>query len=169
MIIAPLLYPASETAEALQVEAHGLIKMVFNAGHKFHRASFFEAQGFLLILEEVFKKLVLEPCPFCLLEGGNVKLVIDLEHMLQVLLPTTTVKFCHQLCGIMEGGPWLTSVLRVGSFRCHWWWNTWRGPREQIALLMWQLCTHLLLHASWVTDGLAAASPPSSVRSSAVL
>ena len=46
MIVAPLLYPASETPEAIQVEAHGLIKMVFDVGHKIHRASFFEAQGF---------------------------------------------------------------------------------------------------------------------------
>ena len=126
MVIAPLLYPASETPQALQVEARGLIKMVFDVGHKFHRASFFEAQGFLLILEEVFEKLVLEPCPFCLLEGGNVKLVIDPEHMLQVLLPTTAAKFCSQSCGVTEGRPWPTSLLRLGSFRCHWWWNTCR-------------------------------------------
>ena len=56
MIVAPLLYPASETPEAIQVEASGLIKMVFDVGHKVHWASFFEAQGFLLILEEVFEK-----------------------------------------------------------------------------------------------------------------
>ena len=126
MIIAPLLYPASETLEALQMEACGLIKMVLDVGHKVHQASFFEAQGFRLILEEVFKELVLEPHPFHLLEGGNVKLVIDPEHMLQVLLPTTAAKFCCQSCGIAEGGPWLTSPLRLGSFRCRWWWNTGR-------------------------------------------
>ena len=124
MIIAPLLYPASETPKAIQVEARGLIKMVFDVGHKVHWASFFEAQGFLLMWEEVFEKLFLEPHPFRLLEGGNVKLVIDLEHMLQVL-PTTTVKFCCQSRGIVEGGPWPTSPLRLGSFRCCWWWNTW--------------------------------------------
>ena len=168
MIIAPLLYPASETPEALQVEACGLIKMVFNVGHKVHGASFFEAQGFLLILEEVFEKLVLEPRPFRLLEGGNIKLVIDPEHMLQVLLPTTAAKFCHQSHRITEGGPWPTSPLRLGSFRC-WWWNTWRRPEGQIALLTWQLCTRLLLHTSWVTDGSAATSLPSRVRSSVVL
>ena len=126
MIIAPLLYPASETPEALQVEACGLIKMVFDVGHKFHWASFFEAPGFLLILEEVFKKLLLEPRPFCLLKGGNIEFVVDPEHMLQVLLPTTAVKFCCQSHGIVEGGPWLTSPLRLGSFRCRWWRNTWR-------------------------------------------
>ena len=124
MIIAPLLYPASETSEAIQVEAGGLIKMAFDVGHKVHRASFFEGQGFLLILEEVFKKLLLEPHPFCLLKGGNVEFVVDPENMLQVLLPTTAAKFCHQSHGIAEGGPWPTSLLRLGSFRCHWWWNT---------------------------------------------
>ena len=169
MIIAPLLYPASETPQVLQMEAHGLIKMVFDVGHKVHRASFFEAQGFLLILEEVFEKLVLGPRPFCLLEGGNVKLVIEPEHMLQVLLPTTTVKFCCQSHGIAEGRPCPTSLLRLGSFRCRWWWNTGRQPGWQIALLMQQLHTHLLLHASWVTDRSAATSPPSCVRSSVVL
>ena len=34
MIVAPLLYPASETPEAFQAEAHGLIKMVFDVDHK---------------------------------------------------------------------------------------------------------------------------------------
>ena len=169
MIVAPLLYPASETPEALQVEASGLIKMVFDVGHKVHQASFFEAQGFLLILEEVFEKLLLEPCPFRLLKGGNVEFVVDPEHMLQVLLPTTAVKFCHQSCGIVEGGPWPTSPLRLGSFRCWWWWNTWHQSGGQIALLMRRLHTHLLLHASGATDGSATTSPPSRVRSSAVL
>ena len=125
MIVAPLLYPASETPEVIQMEAHGLIKMVFDGGHKIHRASFFEAQGFLLMGEEVFKKLLLEPRPFGLLKGGNVESVVDPEHMFQVLLPTSTVKFCCQSHGIAEGGPWPTSLLRLGSFRCCWWWNTW--------------------------------------------
>ena len=106
MIVAPLLYPASESPEAIQAEAHGLMKMVFDVGHKIHQASFFEAQGFLL-------------------KGGNVEFVVDLEHMLQVLLPTTAVKFCIQSHGIPEGGPGQTSPLRLGSFRCRWWWNAW--------------------------------------------
>ena len=125
MIIAPLLYPASETPKAIQMEACGLIKMVFDGGHKIHWASFFEAQGFLLMGEEVFKKLLLEPRPFSLLKGGNVEFVVDPEHMLQVLLPTSAAKFCHQSHGIAEGRPWPTSSLRLGSFRCRWWLNTW--------------------------------------------
>ena len=124
MIIAPPLYPASETPEAIQVEAGGLIKMVFDAGHKVHWALFFEDQGFILILEEVFEKLLLDPRPFRLLKGGNVEFVVDPENMLQVLLPTTAVKFCCQSHRIAEGGPWPTSQLRLGSFQCRWWWNT---------------------------------------------
>ena len=125
MIVAPLLYSASETPEAIQVEAHSLIKMVFDVGHKIHQASFFEAQGFLLMGEEVFEKLPLEPHPFRLLKGGNIEFVVDPEHMLQVLLPTTTVKFHRQSHRIVEGRPWPTSPLRLSSFRCRWWWNTW--------------------------------------------
>ena len=137
MIIAPPLYPASETPEAIQVEANGLIKMVFDVGHKVHRASFFEGQGILLILEKVFKKLLLEPHPFHLLKGGNFEFVVDPENMLQVLLPTIAATFCHQSHRITESGPWLTSLLRLGSFRCRWWWNTGCQPGEQITLLMW--------------------------------
>ena len=125
MVVAPLLYPASETPEAIQVEAHGLMKMVLNVGHKIHQTSFFEAQGLLLIGEEIFKKLLFEPCPFCLLKEGNVEFVVDPEHMLQVLLPTTTAKICSQSCGIPEGGSGPTSPLRLGSYRCCWWWDTW--------------------------------------------
>ena len=169
MVVAPLLYPACETPEAPQVEAHGLIKMVFNVGHKVHQALFFEAQGFRLILEEVFKELVLEPRPLHLLKGGNIEFVVDLEDMLQVLPPTTAAKVCCQSHGIAEGGPRLTSPLRLGSFRCRWWWNTGHRPGGQITLLMLPWHTRLPLHASWVTDRSAAASPPSRVRSSMVL
>ena len=99
MIIAPLLYQASETPKDIQVEACGLIKMVFNGGHTIHRASFFEAQGFLLIGEEVFEKLLLEPRSFGLLKGGNVEFVVDLEHMLQILLPTSAAEFVANHAG----------------------------------------------------------------------
>ena len=169
MIIAPPLDPACETPKAIQVEAGGLIKKVLDVGHKVHWMGFFEGQGFILILEEVVKELLLDPHPFCLLKGGNVESVVDPEDMLQVLPPTTAVKFHCQPCGIVEGRPWPTSPLRLGSFRCWWWWNTGHRPRGQIALLMQQLCTCLILHASGATDGSATASPPSRVRSSTVL
>ena len=145
------------------------MKMVLDVGHKVHQTGFFEGQGFLLILEEVVKEPLLNPRPFCLPKGGNAEFVVDLEDMLQVLPPTTAMKVCHQPCGIAEGGPWPTSPLRLGSFRCWWWWDTGHQPRGQIALLMQRLHTCLSRHTSGVTDGLAAASPPSCARSSMVL
>ena len=66
--------------------------------------------------------------------------------MLKVLLPPHTVKFCCQSRGIMVGGLWPTSLLRLGSFRCHWWGNTLHRCGGQITLLMWWLHTSLLLH-----------------------
>ena len=124
---------------------------------------------FLLILEEVVEEPLLYPSPFCLPKGGNAEFVVDPEDMLQVLPPTTATKVCHQPCGIVEGGPWLTSPLRLGSFRCWWWWDTGHQPRGQITLLMQLLHTHLLLHTSGATDGSATTSPPSCARSSKVL
>ena len=169
MIIAPLLDPACETPEAIQVEAGGLIKEVLDVDHKVHGMCFFEGQCFLLILEEVVEEPLFDPRPFHFLKGGNVEFVIGPEDMLQVLPPTTATKFHRQPCGIAEGGPWLTSPPGLGSFRCWWWWNAGHQPGGQIALLMWWLHTRLLLHASWVTGGLATTSPPSRVRSSMVL
>ena len=71
MVIAPPLYLAGETPEAIQVEAGGLMEMVLDVGHKVHRMGLFEGQGFLLILEEVVKELLLDPRPFCILKAGN--------------------------------------------------------------------------------------------------
>ena len=169
MIIAPPLDPACETPEAIQVEAGGLIQEVLDVGHKVHQTCFLEGQGFLLILEEVVKEPLLDPSPFRLPKGGNAEFVVDPEDMLQVLPPTTAMKICGQPHGIAEGRPWPTSPLRLGSFRCWWWWDTGHQPGGHITLLMQQLHTHFLLHASGVTDGLAATSPPSRARSSAVL
>ena len=169
MIIATPLDPACEAPKAIQVQAGGLIKEVLDVGHKVHWTCFFEGQGFLLILEEVVEEPLFDPQPFHLPKGGNTEFVVDPEDMLQILPPTTATKICRQLCGIVEGRPWPTSPLRLGSFRCWWWWNTGRRPGGQTALLMWRLCTRLILHASGVIDGSAATSPPSRVRSSTVL
>ena len=124
MITAPPLYSACETPKAIQVEAGGLIKKVLDIGHEVHWAVFFEGQSFLLMGEEVVEEPLLDPHPFCLLKGGNAEFVIDLKDMLQVLPPTTAAKLRCQLHRIVEGGPWLTSPLRLGSFRCWWWWDT---------------------------------------------
>ena len=123
MIIAPPLDPAGENYKAIQVEAGGLIEEVLEVGHKVHWMGLLEDQGFLLIPEEVVKEPLLNPHPFCLPKGGNAELVVDLEDMLQVLPPTTATKICCQPHGIMESRPWPTSLLRLGSFRCWWWWD----------------------------------------------
>ena len=122
MIIAPPLDPACEAHEAIQVEAGGLIEEVLDIGHKVHWTGLLEDQGFLLMLEEVVKEPLLNPHPFCLPKGGNAEPVVDPEDMLQVLPLSTATKICCQPHGITEGRPWLTSPLRLGSFRCWWWW-----------------------------------------------
>ena len=169
MIIAPLFVPACEAPKAIQVEASGLIEEVLDIGHKVHWMGLLEGQGFLLILEEVVKELLLNPHPFCLPEGGNPEFVVDPEDMLQVLPPTTATKICCQPRGTTKGGPWPTSPLRLGSFRCWWWWDPGHQPGGQIALLMQQLHTRLPQHTSEATDGSAAASSPSRAGSSVVL
>ena len=133
MIIAPPLDPAIETREAIQVETGGLIEEVLDVGHKVHWAGLLEGQGFPLMLEEVVKEPLLNPRPFCLPKGGNAELVVDPEDMLQVLPPSTAMKVCCQPRGVAEGGPWPTSMLRLGSLRCWWWWwTTGRRPGGQI-------------------------------------
>ena len=87
--------------------------------------------------------------------------------MLQVLPPSTAMKICCQPHGIMEGRPWPTSPLRLGTFRC-WWWDTRHRPGGQIALLTQRLHTRLPRYASWVTDGSTATSLPSRAGSSVV-
>ena len=64
MIIAPLLDPACEAPEAIQVEAGGLIKEVLDVGHKAHQTGLLKFQSFLLKLDEVVKELLLDPRPF---------------------------------------------------------------------------------------------------------
>ena len=113
MIMAPLLDPACEAPEAIQVEAGGLIKEVLDVGHKVHWTGFLKGQSFLLKLEEVVKEPLLDPRPFRLPKGGDPEFVVDPEDMLQVLPPSTATKVCRQLHGITEGRPWLTSLLRL--------------------------------------------------------
>ena len=89
--------------------------------------------------------------------------------MLQVLPPSTAMKVCRQPHGIMEGRPCLTSLLRLGSFRCWWWWGTRHRPGGQITLPTQWLHTCHPWYTSWATDGSAAVSPPSCCRPSVVL
>ena len=53
VVVAPLLYPSSETPEAIEVEARGPIEVFFDACHVIDLAPFFDAQCFLLMWEEV--------------------------------------------------------------------------------------------------------------------
>ena len=113
MVIAPLLYPSSTVSEPIESEARGPLEMFFNARHVIHWAPLFDAQCFLLIREEVCEELFLQLHPIRLLKGGSVVFVVDPEHILQVLLPPSTVKFCHQSSGITVGGLRPTSPLRL--------------------------------------------------------
>ena len=61
MIIAPLLDPMGEAPEAIQVDASGLVKEVLDIGHKVQWTGLLKLQGFLLVLEEVVKELLLDP------------------------------------------------------------------------------------------------------------
>ena len=85
MIIAPPLDRACEARKAIQVEASGLIEEVLDIGHKVHWTGLLEGQGFLLMLEEVVKELLLNPRQLCLPKGGNAEPVVDPED----LLPTS--------------------------------------------------------------------------------
>ena len=90
--------------------------------------------------------------------------------MLQVLPPSTAAKVHCQPHRITEGGPCLTSPLRLGSFRCWWWWwGTRHQPGGQITLPTRWLCTRRPWYTSWATDGSATLSPPSHCRPSSVL
>ena len=170
MIVAPLLDPPCEAPKAIQVDASGLIKEVLDVGHKVQWTGLLKLQGFLLVLEEVVKEPLLDPGPVRLCKVVDTVFIVDLEDMLQVLPPSTAMKVCCQPCGITEGGPCLTSPLRLGSFRCWWWWwGTRHRPGGQTTLLMWRLRTCCPWYTSWATDRVAAMSPPSHCRPSAVL
>ena len=170
VIIAPPLDPMCEAPEAIQVEAGGLIKEVLDVDHKVQRTGLLKLQGFLLMLDEVVKEPLLGPGPFRLRKVVDAVLIVDLEDMLQVLPPSTAMKVCCQPHGIMEGGPCLTSPLRLGSFRCWWWWwGTRRRPGGQITLLTRRLRTRHPWYTPGATDGSAAMSLPSRCRPSMVL
>ena len=138
MVIAPPLDPTGEAPKAIQMEAGGLTEKVLDVGHEVHGAVLFDGPSLLLMGEEVFKELLLDPRPFCFRKGGDAESVRDPEDMLQVLPPPTAVKLRCQPRGIMDGRPWPTSPLRLGSLRC-WWWCTRHWLGGQIALLMWWL------------------------------
>ena len=124
LIVAPPLDPPGEAPEAIQVEAGGLVEEVLDVGHKVQWTGLLDLQGFLLVLEEEVKESFLDLGPVSLREIVHAILVIDLQNVFEVLSPPTAAKVCSQPCRIPEGGPCLTSPLRLGSLR-HWWRRWW--------------------------------------------
>ena len=169
VVVAPWLYPCHKILQPIQVEAHGPPELLLYVWHVIHWAPFLEAQCLLLVQEEVCEEFISQPYPLCLLIGGDVILVVDLEHMLKVLFPSCAMVFGSQSCGIMGRSPCPTAQLRWGTFRCCGWGNIWCCPGREITLLMRRLPTCLLLHSPGVTDRLATVSLPSSPLSSMVL
>ena len=175
MIVAPLLDPLCEAPEAIQVDASGLVKEVLDVGHKVQWTGLLNLQGFLLVLEEEVKEPFFDPEPVSIRKIVYTILAIDLQNVFKVFSPPTAAIVCHQPSRVLEGGPFPASPLRLGSLRCwwrRWWWEappTGHRPGGQTTLLMLGLCTHHLWYTSWVTNGVAAMSPPSHCRPPTVL
>ena len=156
------------------MEAGGLVEEVLDVGHKVQWLGLLDLQGFPLALEEEVKESFLDLGPISLHEIVHIILVIDLENVFEVFSPLTAVIVCSQPCRILEGRPFLTSPLRLGSLR-HWWRRWWweaptgHRPGGQTTLLMLWLHAHHLWYASWATNGAAARSLPSHCRPSVVL
>ena len=169
MVVAPQLYPRHKILQPIEVEACGPPELLLYVWHVIHWAPFLDAQCLLLVQEEVCKEFISQPYPLCLLIGGDVILVVDLEHMLQVLSPSCAMVFGGQSCGITGRSPCPTASLRWGTFRCCGWGNVWCCPGGEITLLTRRLPTCLLLHSPEATGRLATVSPPSSPLSPMVL
>ena len=65
--------------------------MLFHVGHILEGVVFLDAPPLILALDEMFEELVLQFSPLCLLEGGEIVLVVGLEDMLKVLPPSSTL------------------------------------------------------------------------------
>ena len=157
------------------MEASGLIEEVLDVGHKVEWTGLLDLQGFLLVLEEEVEELFLDWVPVFLRKIVYIKLVVDLQNMFKVFSPPTTVVVGHQPSRVPEGSPFLASPLRLGSlwrWGRRWWWEappTRCRTGGQTTLLTLSLCTRHPWCTSWVTNGVAAMSPPSHCRPSAVL
>ena len=170
VVVAPWLYPRRKISQPIEGEVRGPPKLLIYVWHVIHWAPFLDAQCLLLVQEEVCEEFISQPYPLCLLiGGGNIILVVDREHMLQVLSPSRAMVFGGQLCGIMGQSPCPTALLRWGIFRCCGWGNVWCCPGGEITLLTRRLSTHLLLYSPGATGRLTIVSPPSSPLSPTVL
>ena len=87
VVVAPRLYPHCKILQSIEAEARGPPELLLYVRHVIHWAPFLDAQCLLLMREEVREEFISQPYPLCLLIGGGIILVVDLEHMLKVLLP----------------------------------------------------------------------------------
>ena len=81
MVIASRFDPSREVLQSVKSE------LLLHKWHVIKGALLLEAQHLLLEWEEVGAELLLHLHPFCLLKGGNIMPIVDLESMLKVLLP----------------------------------------------------------------------------------
>ena len=169
MVVAPRLYPLCKTLESIEAEARGPPELLLYVRHVIHWAPILDAQCLLLVQEEVCEEFISQPYLLSLLIGGDVILVVDLEHMLKVFFPSCTVVFGSQSCEIMGQSPCTTTPLRWGTFRSCSWGNIWCCPGGEITLLMRRLPTCLLLYSPGMTGRSATISLPSSHWSPKVL
>ena len=91
--------------------------MVFHIGHVLHGAIFFDVPP-LLALEELGEELLLHFGPFCLLEGGNIILIVNLEDMLKVFPPPGALIIGSIPQRVFRCGPRTTTTLGQGTYRC---------------------------------------------------
>ena len=118
VVVAPQLYPCCKISQPIEAEARGPPELLLYVRHVIHWAPFLDAQWLLLVQEEVHEEFISQPYPLCLLIGGGVILVVDLEHMLKVLFPSRAMVFGGQSCGVTGQSPCPTAQLRWGSLRC---------------------------------------------------
>ena len=82
MVVAPQLYPRHKILQPIETEARGPPELLLYVWHVIDWAPLLDAQCLLLVQEEVCKEFISQSYPFCLLIGGDVMPVVDLEHML---------------------------------------------------------------------------------------
>ena len=161
MVVAPRLYPHCKISQPIEAEARGPPELLLYVWHVIYWAPFLDAQCLLLVQEEVCEEFISQPHPLCLLIGGGVIPVVDLDHMLKVFFLSHATVFGSQLCGIMQRSPCLTARLRRGTLRCCGWGNAWCCPRGKITLLTRRLPTCLLLHPGATGRSAIISLPPS--------
>ena len=136
VVVAPQLYPHHKISQPIEAEARGPPELLLYVWHVIHWIPFLDAQCLFLVWEEVCEEFISQPYPLCLIIGGDVIFVVDLEHMLKVLFPSRAAVFGGQLCGITGQSPHPTTRLGWGAFRCCGWGNIWCCPGGEITLLM---------------------------------